>query len=412
VNSSKRFRTIAGVILKSAIHDNFRGSDPYDGLNSKLLSPFIRRSRLFRLALIQLVKRCPLNLRPFLRIRDITNPKGLALFLSGISDFPEIDKSGELKEVLGDSLLSMASKTDGSAAFVKNRKPISGIVAGIAENISVLSLGWGYSFPWQSRAFLQPAWFPTVVCTNFVLDSLSDSANPAVSIIAGASAQFVTRSLKRYEDDTGICFSYSPDDRTRVFNASLFGAKILANAAQYSEENRKEWTALAQKAVEYVIARQNDDGSWFYGEDEHWQWIDNLHTGFILESLADISKLLGTSKWDDCITSGLSYYRDVLFEPDGTAKYYATRKYPLDPHSFAQGAITFLKLTDYYPDGRETAKRILNKGIDFLWDEVKSGFIFQRHRWHKNPVVHMRWSQAWMFRALCLYLKGNDENLV
>src|SRR5262245_19233302 len=56
----------------------WNGYDPYDGLNSPL-SGLLPSNRLFRTALIEAVKRSPVNLRPLLGIRKGLNPKGVAL---------------------------------------------------------------------------------------------------------------------------------------------------------------------------------------------------------------------------------------------------------------------------------------------------------------------------------------------
>ena len=62
--------------------EDFKGWDPYDGLNSTLIKfcPF-RHSNFFRLAWIQAFKKCPINLRPLFLVKKDYNPKGLALFL-------------------------------------------------------------------------------------------------------------------------------------------------------------------------------------------------------------------------------------------------------------------------------------------------------------------------------------------
>jgi hypothetical protein len=46
-------------------NEEYKGWDPYDGLNSRLLSrlPWIGRNRLLRLAWIQAFKKSPVNLR-------------------------------------------------------------------------------------------------------------------------------------------------------------------------------------------------------------------------------------------------------------------------------------------------------------------------------------------------------------
>jgi len=65
--------------------EDFKGWDPYDGLNSSLFqeSPFFKNSRFFRLAWIQLFKRLPINARKLVGVKKSHNPKGLALFLIG-----------------------------------------------------------------------------------------------------------------------------------------------------------------------------------------------------------------------------------------------------------------------------------------------------------------------------------------
>lgn len=403
---------IVNTIWKKARENGFSGSDPYDGLNSRLLAPLINRSRIARLMVIQLVKRFPIDLRPFLLVEKGINPKALALFISGISDFPDPDPGQALLTEIGDVLLSLASAPDGTPIFSENRTIIRGLTQRIAEGevTSGEELGWGYNFPWQSRRFFQPAWFPTVVCTAYAVEAFKDARSSILQSITRKAAAFVENSLNRHVDDTGICFSYSPADMSRVYNASLFGARILARGSDSDPGSRDKWRQLARQAVNYVIARQRSDGSWIYGEAEHWKWVDNLHTGFILEALADVAGILGTGEWDENIERGIHYYRENLFEDDSTAKYYSHNRYPLDPHSFAQGAITFLKLSPYFEDSLQMSGSILKRGIEILWDDRREGFIFRKNRRHRNRIIYLRWSQAWMFRALSLYLKALRES--
>ena len=409
---NRDFQKVADAILVWAMEKDFRGSDPYDGLNSRLLSPLLKRSRFLRLATIQGVKRSPFNLRPILMVPESSNPKGLALFLSGLGFDQESKKETDKTTItkLEQMILSLASKPDGTPAFSKDRAIRTDISKQEVENAG--TIGWGYNFPWQSRAFLQPAWYPTVVCSSFILDALHDSNSSFYPAVARSLAQFTDETLNIHKDESGICFSYSPRDNTRVYNASLFAAKILAQAAEFVETPKQQtrYRDLARSACNYVQSKQIENGSWIYGEADHWQWVDNLHTGFVLETMQSISETLQTKDYDDTIAKGLYYYRTNLFGKDGTAKYYNNSTYPLDPHSFAQGAITLAQLS--HP---EQAKNILNKAIDELWDEKKSGFIFQKEKHYAVKQIHMRWSQAWMFKALS-YInskqKENRENLV
>ncbi len=400
-----RFREVSDRILAWAEERNFRGTDPYDGLNSRRLAPILGRSRLLRLGVIQAVKNSPVNLRRFLGIPPGLNPKGLALFLGGLgSDGGR--SCGNREGVIGrleQMIMSLASRPDGSPAFSPDRALRSDI--SVEEAAEAGTFAWGYDFPWQGKAFLQPAWAPTVVCSSFVLDALRDSESPFFGNAVGRLADFVEGHLRVFREGGGVCFSYSPRDRSRVYNASLFAAKILARAAVLPGSDpggRRRKTAL--EACRFVVERQLPDGGWHYGEAPHWRWIDGLHTGFVLDTLREISALLGTSEFAHAMNRGLGYYMDRLFLKDGTARYFSHSTYPLDPHCFAQGAVTLCGF-----GMRREARRVLSRAVELLWDPWAGGFIFRRGRRLKNRAVHLRWNQAWMFKAFGVFLARRED---
>ncbi|MFT5783988.1 MAG: hypothetical protein ACI9JE_001311, partial [Candidatus Krumholzibacteriia bacterium] len=179
------FLSVAQRIWLELSSQNFAGTDPYDGLNSRLLAPLLPHSRFLRLLVIQGVKRSPVNLRPLLRVPPGLNPKGLALVLQGAAEFPGLGDTATQQSWLADAILSQASATDGTPAF-NNRDVQTGIANRIAAAPTEMpdAVGWGYDFPWQSKAFLQPAYFPTVVATSFALDGLEMSNSPAWPVAA------------------------------------------------------------------------------------------------------------------------------------------------------------------------------------------------------------------------------------
>lgn len=400
-------RQIANDVLQWAIERDFKGTDPYDGLNSRLLAPILKRSRFLRLATIQGVKTSPFNLRHLLMVPPGHNPKGLALFLSGLGKEEDRKGNEHIAKRLEQMILSLASRPDGSPVFSAERRIRTDITKDEAEQAGVFA--WGYNFPWQSRAFLQPAWYPTVVCSSFILDALRDSQSDFYPIVVRNLARFTSDSLNIHRDEKGICFSYSPRDNTRVYNASLFAAKILVQAASFEEETiREKYKELAQKACDYVAASQREDGGWVYGEAEHWQWVDNLHTGFVLETMQYIAETLETDRFSKAIEKGKEYYRENLFTKEGDAKYFNNALYPLDPHSYAQGAITMMKLNE-----PNFARMILNKAVHQLWDSRRKGFIKKNSKYSKDRLIHLRWNQGWMFKALQDYNRqGNNEDMV
>ena len=89
--------------------EQFRGWDPYDGLNSRLFHalPFLDRSALCRLVVIQGFKRCPVNLRRLALVPKEHNAKGVGLFLQGycnlhvaVKAHPELSSQlGSLEEI-------------------------------------------------------------------------------------------------------------------------------------------------------------------------------------------------------------------------------------------------------------------------------------------------------------------------
>jgi hypothetical protein len=405
-----RYRQVIGKIWDQAISCDFQGSDPYDGLKSRRLQPLLRRSRGLRLAVIQAVKRSPWNLRTLLDVPAGRNPKGLALFLAGsarLNGVLTLSEQAERQAWLADALVCLASHPDGSAVWPE-RRITSGAAARLTDDTE--PMGWGYDFPWQSRAFLQQPFAPTVVATSFVVDALAAASSPAYAPVATAAATFVQDSLHHRKTEAGICISYSPRDNTCVYNASLFGAKILAHAANVDSNRSRNWMDLARQAAGYVLARQRPDGSWYYGESAHWHWIDNLHTGFVLQTLDYLSKACAEPAWREQIERGLAYYRHHLLRPDGTACYHPDRPFPLDAHTFAQAALTCLALREYDPALSDLARRIIDRAITALWDDKHRGFRFQQHVHHRINTIHLRWSQAWMFRAIAEFLASLAPN--
>ena len=61
---------------------SFRGWDPHDALNSRLIRQLTLQNRLAGIFWLQLLKRSPVNLRNLLAIPKAYNPKGMGLFLA------------------------------------------------------------------------------------------------------------------------------------------------------------------------------------------------------------------------------------------------------------------------------------------------------------------------------------------
>jgi hypothetical protein len=118
-----------------------------------------------------------------------------------------------------------------------------------------------------------------------------------------------------------------------------------------------------------------------------------------LESLFDYINLTSERKLKSNLTRGLKFYRDNFFLPDGTPKYYPDRIYPIDIHSCAQSIITLVRLDSVSRQNQSLVEKVALWTLANMQDE-KGYFYFQRRSWLTNRIAYMRWSQAWMLKAL------------
>jgi hypothetical protein len=377
---------------------SFAGYDPYDALNSRLFQATpLKHSRLARLAWTQFHKRSPINFRPLVRIPREKNSKGIALFaLAALAEYRRSktkEAEIEARELL-DDLMRMRLKGFKGAA-------------------------WGYNFDWQSRTFFAPRGTPTIVPTAFAARALCEAADvfgaEEYLPFARTVCDFILNDLNRSgETETEVCFSYSPLDQTRVFNASLLAGETLATVGRLTGEvSLCDW---AMRAARYVVRRQRPDGSWAYGGNDHQSWVDNFHTAFVLTSLSRIIDAVGTEPGADrgsrarspvvdatgltqdleaALRRGYQFWQERFFLNNGWPKYYPDRLYPVDAHSAASAVVTLVELRERIPGALMLADRIAQWAIDNLRD--RRGFsYYQRRRFHAVRIPYMRWSEAWM----------------
>jgi hypothetical protein len=387
-------------------HD-YAGHDPFDALNSRLFqsTPF-KRSRIARLAWTQALKRSPVNLRRLALVPEERNSKGTALFalaaLSRLRSTREANHLQEARELLDGLLAARVRSQSGNGA-------------------------WGYNFDWQGRSFYAPRGTPTVVPTAFAVRALVEGATaldaPNYLEAARGACEFILRDLHRSGDgDEEVCFSYTPLDRTRVFNASLLAAEALAQVGALTGE--RELTSNALRAARYVVRRQREDGSWAYGADSYQTWSDNFHTAFVLTSLARILKIYdreperravkdsSVENFSACgeemrraVVRGYEFWRERFFLADGWPKYYHSSAHPADAHSAGAAVVACVELADIETDALELARRVARWSLRELFDR-RGFFYYQKRRLHTVRTPFMRWSQGWMMYGLARLLEA------
>ena len=126
---------IATKILKQSKKSDFKGYDPYDGLNLFLIDILpLLRNKYTMIFLTQFFKNFPINMRPLLGIKKEKNAKGIALFTTGLLNLYKIKKDEKYLK-LANKLLDWLKE---------HRSPYT-------EHFA-----WGYNFPWQSRNSYKP----------------------------------------------------------------------------------------------------------------------------------------------------------------------------------------------------------------------------------------------------------------
>jgi len=369
--------------------NKWAGYDPYDALNSRVFKalPFLN-FKLARLALIQGVKRCPINLRPLLLVPKTPNPKGIALFLSSLTKLSKIGLGDGDKEIdlMANKLLALRSPDTRYSC-------------------------WGYNFDWQTRGELVPKGSPNIICSTFAANALLDAYQKSQKSqwldAAVSAADFILNMLFWRDSGSIACFSYTPLGRSEIHNANLFGAALLCRIGVIT--GRKMFLEPALDSARYSVVKQHEDGSWDYGELPSQRWIDNFHTGFNLVALRRIRQYGGTEEFDSAIRRGLEFYRDHFFREDGAPRYFHDATYPIDIHSVAQSVITFIELKYFAGENASLAHSVMNWGLRNMWD-ARGFFYFQKLPHYTVRIPFMRWSQAWMIMALSTLLEAQYNN--
>lgn len=368
-------------LQKNLIKYKYAGYDPYDVLNSPLFHfPILNKNKPIRFYSQQIFRRIPINLRPIIRIKKEVNPVTLGLAVQAYSYLIQI--------------------------FPENKKIYLAEIDKCMEQLKRLSSKgysgncWGYNFDWEARYTKINKFVPTVVATGIITNGLFENykllKNQASKEIVIDAANFVLKDLNKYKSEAGICYSYSPVDNQRVFNASIKGARLLTQV--YSITNDQTLLNEINALVNFVAVNQRLDGSWAYSDGDARIWSDNYHTAYVLDCLYEINNFVNIPELNRVIKKGLTFYKNSFFLEDGTPKYYNNKTHPIDATSGAQSILTLSRFGSY-----EQAEKVINWMIGNMYNQG-GYFYYQKLKYYKHKTSYPRWSNAWMFLAISYYL--------
>jgi hypothetical protein len=361
---------------------SYRGYEFDDFLGSPILRALSFDNLLLKRIFIQVGERLPWNLRPLLGIHKLASTKANGFFARGY--LHAYQATGERKWLeKATSLLDW---------LAKNTSP------GYSRPC------WGNAFDFASRGGFIPKNEPTVVWTSHIGEafaiahSLSGDHRHA-DVVVGIG-EFVLKDLPRHEDDFGICIAYTntPAQVSLVHNSNLLGAVALLRAWSLDHDDRK--LEVARRAFAWSLAYMNADGSWFYGVGQKYAWIDNFHTGYMIDCLLEGHLLLGENLVPrDALDKSCTFWKERFFEPDGAPRYYSDRLYPIDSQCVAQSIETFARLTQLDLESLGRAYEVLRWATANF--RRRDGFyLYRKGHFFTNRLVSIHWGQATMLAAL------------
>lgn len=375
--------------------NGWAGYDPYDLLGTNFFIWFQRKFQRIRpmtFLMENFINRFPLQSRKLFNVKPEINAKAMALFARGY--------------------LLMYKKTKKNDYIEKAKFCLKWLIDN--KNKEYNEYCWGYPFDWQSREFKPrgtPSGIVTSIAAHAFLDAYEIIGEKKYLRVAKSCCDFILNKLNRYEQNKdNLCFSYTPIDNEYVHNINIFCSSVLFRTWKYTRIDI--FKEIAFKSLNFTIKYQNKDGSWYY-----WAppskinfHIDNYHTGFILECLEDIKNNLDSEfLYKENLNRGILYYTNELFLNNGIPKMKNDSVFPIDIHSCAQGIITLSHFKNSSSDYEKLLQKTLKWTIKKMQDD--KGYFYYR-KYKKGLVLsnfidrtpYIRWSQAWMLRALSCVL--------
>jgi rhamnogalacturonyl hydrolase YesR len=358
---------------------DYKGYEPFDGLSS-WARPLAFGNLFGERLLMQLVRQCPVNLRPIMGVTRKESTKGRGYMAGGY--------------------LSLYRATTNQNYLDKAIHCLEWLDKQKARRFAHHS--WSNHFDFVSRGGSYTKDDPIIVWTASIgqayLEAFEITKQARFLAIAESVCNWILE-LPRQQTDRGTCISYLADAGSFIHNASMLGAAMLARTGACT--GNKEYLSLARSAMEYSCNRQLPDGSWWYAEEAKYHWIDNFHTGYNLDSLKIYIDASGDEEYRPNLRRGLAFFKKHFFEDTGRPKYYHTRTYPVDIQCAAQAIDTLASLSEEDPECLALAIGVASWTIREM--QAKKGYFYYRQypaMKARTPMLH--WGQATTFKALAL----------
>lgn len=367
--------------LRYSREREYRGYDYCDGLSSRILQTLPIENKWVNVAFQETAKRSPLNIRAPLLIPKRRSFKGSGLFvMANVTAY----------ELTGRKLyLDQAEMLVNWLVETRRKRPF----------------GWGHNHDIQTLNTTVERNTPSIVSVTYITLAILEFAKhrdtEAYSLIREHVPDLIFDTFEYSECRSGARIKYKSTQQDGVYtiNANALGARLLMEL--HHEFGNETYRDRAELILDYVVSQQTSIGGWKYTDPPSASHLsmDNHHNGFIIESLLRYEELTDSRRYESELNDALSFYKETLYQPDGTPNWDEKRKYPRDIHAAAQGIITFSRSGDI-----EFAKQILDWSLGALY-AGNGEFHYRKQRYYTKKFTLMRWCQAWMAYALSIYVR-------
>ncbi len=385
--TTERIRVIIDDCLSRIARHGHQGFDPADLFNSQ--RPFIRRLKGAAARGMTLVNfYSPVNLRRLLRIAPAHNTTAMVLW--GLVHLKLFKADGEPShlgeaEFAADWLKSHATQVDGT-------------------------LGWSRIIDYQSGPTVLHDRNTTLTFINanaamMFLELYEATSEDAHLRAAQAVCDHLLLHTNRTERPQGCCLSYNSTGRQEVFNASILAGAALNRA--YGATGNEECLALSGRILSYTLARQNEDGSWYYSwrGDRPKKQID-FHQCYMLEGIESyrhVDDTLQQSR-NEAFARGTRFYIERMFDLKMRPYWRYPLKYPIDIHNVAHGVYFLSKYRAVLPQYEDRLAELLRLHLEGFYDEQRHFFYYQKYPLVTVRHDFFRWNTMWSLLALSEYL--------
>lgn len=278
---------------------------------------------------------------------------------------------------------------------------------------------WGYPFDWETRGGLGTIkeGTPLITTLPYVYEAFSQAYaidnHPKWLRIMESIAEHALRDYREIEtgpDAASCAYTPAPSDPCGVVNASAYRAFLLTKAGIELSEPR--YLEVARRNLNFVLASQNSDGSWYYAIDGKRDFVDHYHTCFVLKALAKVEQLTG---WPECgraIERGVGYYVENLFDERGLPLPFSKRPrltvYRRELYDYAECVNLAVLLRGRFPK----LDLLLSCAVTDLfsrWQRPDGSFRSRQLLLGWDNVPMHRWAQAQVFRSLCFLLSRSAK---